>query len=64
MITKYTLSYEVELLAIPVGGDGCAGCKFETMHNCDDLRSLIKLPNCSGRFRTDGENVIFIEKQQ
>lgn len=62
-MTEYTVQYRATLIAIPVEDDSCTRCKFDNMHNCESLRTLIGLPDCSGRLREDGKNVIFIEKQ-
>ncbi len=42
----------------------CEGCELSDGYNCAWLRCSRQIPECSSRARKDGNNVIFVEKQQ
>lgn len=42
----------------------CEGCALSDGYNCAWFRHEKKIPECSLRSRSDGRNVIFVEKKQ
>lgn len=40
----------------------CDGCFFKDREVCINLRTSGAIPECNGRIRNDGRNVVFIPK--
>lgn len=54
---------KLHLVEKEVDGDSCDGCKFNDGFDCWKVRGVIGIPQCSSRYRPDGRNVIFVDKQ-